>query len=301
MAFLDVLKKNKKRLLMGFLFGVVTLFCVIRGGIPLMLLVGAFIGVGTREYVSIINNKGMYPFLKLILFINYVLLLLVGFNKTEFIPFTIVVGTIAAFLAVIFKGRQPYIANVATTVLGFMFGALPIHVISIRQLNYDGSGIFHFSLNDGLGFIILVFFAILMTDVGAYFFGTRYGKRPLCPVISPKKTIEGAIGGSVAAIVTSMIIGGIIQLEWYHSLVVGVLATAFAQLGDLAESLLKRDAGVKDSGNSIPGHGGFLDRADSYIFSTPVAYYYLYYFVVNPNLFSELVESLRKAANAFGG
>lgn len=96
-----------------------------------------------------------------------------------------------------------------------------------------------------------------MTDVGGYVFGSKFGKHPLAPVVSPKKTIEGSIGGSLLAILTALLIGWIIHIEWYQSLIAGLLITTFAQLGDLAESLIKRDAGVKDSGNSLPGHGGF--------------------------------------------
>ena len=83
-------------------------------------------------------------------------------------------------------------------------------------------------------------------------------------------------------------------------MIAGLLITAFAQIGDLAESLIKRDAGVKDSGNALPGHGGFLDRADSYLFSTPVAYFYFKYFVVNNELTLDFISFARRAMNAVG-
>ena len=101
-------------------------------------------------------------------------------------------------------------------------------------------------------------------------------------VISPKKTIEGAIGGAFFAILSAVIVGYIVHLELWQSLLAGVVITLAAQFGDLFESMLKRDAGTKDSSNILPGHGGFLDRADSYVFTVAVTYYFFYYIVVNP-------------------
>ena len=86
-----------------------------------------------------------------------------------------------------------------------------------------------------------------------------------------------------------MVIGWYIGLEWYLSLSAGVLCTAFAQIGDLSESLIKRDAGVKDSGDSLPGHGGFLDRCDSYILTIPVMYYFCKYFVFSHDFFNNVI------------
>ena len=83
-------------------------------------------------------------------------------------------------------------------------------------------------------------------------------------------------------------------------MIVGLLITVFAQLGDLSESLIKRDAGVKDSGNSLPGHGGFLDRVDSFMFSAPVAYYFFKYFVISNSLWSEFVEVVHSVLKVIG-
>ena len=152
-------------------------------------------------------------------------------------------------------------------------------------------------LDQGAGFAVQV---AHRTDVGAYVCGSKFGKTPLAPVVSPKKTVEGAVGGSILALCTAMFIGWLIHIEWYQSLIAGFLITLFAQVGDLAESLIKRDAGVKDSGNSLPGHGGFLDRADSYLFSTPVAYFYFNYFVVSDQLTLDFISFARKALHAVG-
>lgn len=266
-----------------------------------MLLVMYVAYIGSKEYVSILEKKGFRPFLHLIILADICFVILTALKRFDLVPVVLTLGTIGAFTLVLCKGRQPYIANVATTILGFIYGGwLPCYVILLRQLNQDSLGFFTIKMSSGLGFLVLLFFTILMTDVGGYVFGSKFGKRPLAPVVSPKKTVEGAIGGSLLAIAAAMIIGFIIHIEWYQALIAGILITTFAQLGDLAESLIKRDAGVKDSGNSLPGHGGFLDRADSYLFSTPVAYFYFNYFVVSDQLTLDFLSFARKALHAVG-
>lgn len=301
MSLLETLNKNKLRITTGVIVGVIALLCVIFGGIPLMLMALVFSFWCSKEWVQILNNKGFYPFLSVMLAVNLLFALVTTFNRLELMAPVIAFGIISAFFAVLFKGRQPYIANVATTIAGFIYcGWLPCHIIMLRQLGTDGASLLGFSDNVGLGFLVLIFFVILMTDIGAYYVGSKFGKKPLCPVVSPKKTVEGAIGGGLFAVVTAFIVGYLIHLPWYYSLIAGVLVTVFAQLGDLSESLIKRDAGVKDSGNSLPGHGGFLDRVDSYMFSAPVAYYFFQYFVVSHTLWYEIIDFFKAALKFIG-
>lgn len=289
------------RVITGILIGVLVLGCVITGGIPLMLLVMYFVYICSKEYVGILEKKGFRPFIHLIIAADICFVILTAFKRFDLVPALLTLGTISVFCAVLWKGRQPYIANVATTMLGFLYcGWLPCYIILLRQINQDSLGFLSIKMGTGLGFLVLLFFTILMTDVGAYVFGSKFGKTQLAPVVSPKKTVEGAIGGSLLAILTSLLIGWLIHIEWYQSLIAGILITVFAQIGDLSESLIKRDAGVKDSGNSLPGHGGFLDRADSYLFSTPIAYFYFNYFVVSNQLTEDFVTFARKALHAVG-
>ncbi len=301
MGVLNLINNSTLRLITGVLIGFFVLGCVIAGGIPLMLLVMFVAFIGSKEYVDILKKKGFRPFLHLILAADICFVVLTALKRFDLVPVVLTLGTIGAFTLVLCKGRQPYIANVATTVLGFVYGGwLPCYVILLRQLNQDSLGFFTIKMCSGLGFLVLLFFTILMTDVGAYVCGSKFGKTPLAPVVSPKKTVEGAVGGSILALCTAMFIGWLIHIEWYQSLIAGFLITLFAQVGDLAESLIKRDAGVKDSGNSLPGHGGFLDRADSYLFSTPVAYFYFNYFVVSDQLTLDFISFARKALHAVG-
>lgn len=301
MSVLETLKKNKLRITTGVVIGLIALFCVIAGGIPLMIMAYAFSFWCSKEWVQILNNKGFYPFLSVILSVNLVFALLATFNRLDLMAPMIAFGIVAAFCAVLFKGRQPYIANVSTTIAGFIYcGWLPCHIIMMRRLGTESLGLLSISDNMGLGFLLLVFFAILATDIGAYYAGSKFGKRLLCPVVSPKKTVEGALGGGIFAVAVSMIVGYFINLAWYYALIAGILVTVFAQLGDLSESLIKRDAGVKDSGNSLPGHGGFLDRVDSFMFSAPVAYYFFQYFVVSHKLWYDIIDFINAGLKIVG-
>jgi phosphatidate cytidylyltransferase len=131
-------------------------------------------------------------------------------------------------------------------------------------------------LPTGLTATLVAFACIIGADIGAYIIGRAWGKTPLSN-ISPKKTVEGAVSGIITSIVVGMV--GSQLLGWPLSPLsggaLGTLIGITSLLGDLTESLMKRDAGVKDSGQLIPGHGGILDRTDSYVFTAPIVYYFV--------------------------
>lgn len=297
------LNKNATRMLTGLVMGIIALWCLLYGGIALLVLISIFVFVGSKEYVQILENKGFFPSLKVILFADAVLALLFYFNRFDMVAITFTICTMVSFMWVLFRGRQPYIANIATTILGFVYGGwFPLHLLLLRGLNAENyQGFLKLNIqNDGLGYVVLLFVIILLTDTGCYYFGKKFGKHKLAPVISPKKTVEGAIGGAFCAVVGAMIVGYYINLGPYNSLFLGLLCTASAQIGDLCESLIKRDAGVKDSGNILPGHGGFMDRADSYVFTIPVMFYYLKYFVVSQQLGLDFIDFVKDFIHAIG-
>ena len=145
--------------------------------------------------------------------------------------------------------------------------ALGYHLILLRNVELIGRQL-----------IFLLAGIIWCSDTGAYLVGRAFGKHKLGTPVSPRKTIEGTIGGLVVGTLTSFLLNAILlkeTLSWGHAVFIGLLLSVLGQLGDLSASLMKRTAGVKDSGHVIPGHGGFIDRCDSLIFSTPVLYYYL--------------------------
>ncbi|CCY62799.1 phosphatidate cytidylyltransferase [Clostridium sp. CAG:967] len=276
------LNKNATRMLTGFIMGTIAMGCIMLGGVALLCLLAVVIFFASKEYVKILEHKGFYPSLKIMLASEALLAIITYFDRTEYVALALTLCTFAAFMWVLFRGRQPYIANVSTTILGFVYcGYFPLHLQLLRDISSE-------QYHDGLGFVVMMFVAILLTDVGCYYAGTRFGKHKLAPVISPNKTIEGSVGGAVSAITGALIVGYFIGVEWYLSVVAGLICTAFAQIGDLCESLIKRDAGVKDSGNSLPGHGGFLDRTDSFVFTIPVMFYFCKYFIFSNDIMNYL-------------
>lgn len=132
-------------------------------------------------------------------------------------------------------------------------------------------------LPQGIGWVLIVFIAIWTTDTGAYFVGRALGGRKLLPEVSPKKTVSGAVGGLVFAILCTVIAGGLfighVSLDWWRFAILGLVVSIAGQAGDLVESALKRHYEVKDSGWLLPGHGGLLDRFDSLLLAAPIAYH----------------------------
>lgn len=143
-------------------------------------------------------------------------------------------------------------------------GFFPSYIIMLRAMPH------------GREFLLLLLAGGAACDVMAFATGKNFGRTKLLPEISPNKTVEGAIGGSLSCILVCFI-GGFyfIGINWHHALILGIITAIISQMGDLIESLFKRDVGKKDSGDVIPGHGGILDRVDSYIFIAFPAYYYI--------------------------
>ena len=199
--------------------------------------------------------------------------LLVLFQHPGFlIPLLTAYFLLLALMRLLRCGNQLQQAHfqLAWLMLGLWYLPLLLsHVISLRLLE------------QGRAWIFLTLLAIMGCDTLAYFIGSRFGRRKLYPAISPKKTVEGALGGLVGAILGVLLIGSSMlpQLGWLDIIFLGLLLGTAGQLGDLFESFLKRACQVKDSGSIIPGHGGILDRLDSLLFAFPLAYYlarYLY-------------------------
>lgn len=170
---------------------------------------------------------------------------------------------------VIFHGRLTF-ADVATAFAGVAYiSVFFLHILLLRQLTL------------GKILIWLLFISAWATDTFAYFCGKGFGKHKLCPSISPKKTVEGAAGGVIGCLVCVLLYCFIIakynnlNVNYVNAVVFSILASIFSQFGDLAASCIKREHGVKDYGNLIPGHGGILDRFDSALLIAPLVYYLL--------------------------
>jgi phosphatidate cytidylyltransferase len=157
----------------------------------------------------------------------------------------------------------------AWTVAGILYvGWLLSHFVALRELE------------SGRDWVLFALFTTFASDSTAYFIGRAWGRHRLAPSISPKKSLEGAIGGVAGAIIASLLLVMLLDLPIGYGAAVplAIAVSIFGQIGDLFESLFKRNTGIKDSGNAIPGHGGFLDRMDSIIFAGVVVYYYVILF-----------------------
>jgi len=174
------------------------------------------------------------------------------------------------FASEMYRKKDSPIENVAITVFPILYIALPISIINLLVFPEGKEILFQPNV------FIAVLVIIWIYDSGAYIFGVSFGKHRLFERISPKKSWEGAIGGTIVAIVSSYFIQLFVpEIGLVHWMVLSLLIAISATFGDLTESLIKRTVGVKDSGNFFPGHGGFLDRFDSLLFVVPVVVLYL--------------------------
>lgn len=156
-------------------------------------------------------------------------------------------------------------AEAALLLMGLLY--VPVLLVHLVWLH---------GLPDGVKWIFLLLIIVMSGDTAAFYTGCNLGKRKLYPIVSPNKSIEGAIGGLLGSLVGTFLAKGVFfpQLTVIDCFVLALVAGMLGQIGDLFESLLKRSFGVKDSGVIIPGHGGILDRLDSILFAAPVVYYY---------------------------
>lgn len=238
-----------------------------------MLIVGGAV----REYYTIAKVKGYAPFS--FLGISFAMLYVLGaflstqYVQAETLPKLILAATFfLLFLCFLKKGGKP-LQNLAISLFPIPYLAIPLSCI-LLILYYP----FQNNL-EGRGWVAYLFAVTMVTNIGGYCFGSLFGKSKLAPYISPGKSWEGALGGFLLAYGVSLAFyykADLFSLSFSfrEALLLGALLSILAQLGDLAESLLKRDAGVKDSAD-IPGLGGILDAVDSFVFTSPCLYLFL--------------------------
>ncbi|MFH1283657.1 MAG: phosphatidate cytidylyltransferase [bacterium] len=255
----------------------IILYVIYWGGIPFLLFILGVTTLGLREYLKFVK-KGGYLTNSIVGQVCGILFLLsIYLNKIEFLAVQCNQGTAMAlsfiilvlFLAEFFRSELNYaLLRVGITLLGIMLIVWTIgHLILIREIRPLG-----------MQYTFFLFLVIWAVDISAYATGYLFGKHKLYPKISPHKTVEGFLGGIVFGIIIAVIVY-LILLRKEFTLTETILLSFFiaimAQLSDLIESLVKRSVGVKDSSTLLPGHGGILDRFDSFIFSAPLFFYYL--------------------------
>lgn len=247
----------------------IVLGCIYYGNLPFLLMILVLAIFSINEFYNLMMKKGFFPAyyvgnVMTIFFITFSYYSL----KRSWEPAHSAILTIAVAIALIsgifLKREKDTIVDVAVTVLGMIYiGWFFSYLIFIRSLTDHG------------GYLFFLVFTVWAMDSAAYLAGKAFGHTPLAPSISPKKTWEGAIAGFIVCLLAAGIFSQTAQIDLWHAMILGVLIGITGQFSDLIESLIKRDAGVKDSSNIVPGHGGVLDRIDSFVLTAPLMYYYV--------------------------
>ncbi|WP_338011619.1 phosphatidate cytidylyltransferase [Desulforamulus aeronauticus] len=232
------------------------------GGWVLWLLVLIFFMLSSLEIAVILKGLHLQPSAWLIQVGGLITFASAYLYKDEYIGFTIVLLLFANLLLMVFQYPKTGPLDAFGNVTAVLYLANFVFFYLIR------------GLENGFVWLLLLLTATWASDTFAYFVGRVLGKHKLAPLLSPKKTIEGAVGGVIGSSLTALAFVKLVPvLPLWPVVLLGALIGIASLLGDLVESALKRQAGVKDSGNIIPGHGGMLDRFDSLLFTAPLVYY----------------------------
>jgi phosphatidate cytidylyltransferase len=268
-----------KRVLASAIFLPCLIVIARRGGYYYLALIDIMILLGLWEFYRMMEAKGLRPYKAMGILSGLVLSWYVFFQHgiyENLLLGIIFIGIMTLELARKEKGLAVY--HISVTVFGVFYVAwLGSHLILLRELPHLKG----LDYSMGFSFVIIVFVLTWCYDTGAYFVGSWLGRRPLLPSVSPGKTLEGAIGGIALSIVGILIARALLApyLSVPLAIGLGVVVSLVGQLGDLAESMIKRDVKIKDASETIPGHGGVLDRFDSLLFTSPLLYYFLKYVV----------------------
>ncbi len=266
-----------KRVLAAALLALIGIPAVLAGGIFYFAVIATLLGIAAWEFARIFQIAGYRAASPLV--VGGVLFILTTRNFfPNLAPATLTLGVLAAMtwhLLDYENGRDQAAADFAVTVSGIVYlGWIGSHLIDLRNLE------------NGLWWFFIVLGSVWIADSFAYFIGVRFGKHRLSPRLSPKKSWEGYWGGVVfgtlGAVALTVVLGrlGGPTLSWWKGAALGAALSILTTLGDLGESMLKRQAGVKDSGNLIPGHGGVLDRIDSWLWGGALGYFLIIWFLL---------------------
>lgn len=239
--------------------------------------------IAWHEFSTMLQNKDIKVFYSLGFLANILILGCAWLGNSQEMIMVLFFSTILFLLKIVASSNYFTVVDAAFSLFGIVYiGISFAHLLLLRFT--DNSLYIHTSwgtLSAGAAYLWLAFIGTWANDTFAYFIGSHFGKNKLCPLISPGKTIEGALGGLLGSVVAILLLGSIFKLPLGHCLIMGILVGSVAPVGDLAESAMKRFAGVKDSGKILPGHGGILDRFDSILFTVPVVYYYMHAFILH--------------------
>jgi len=271
------LKSLAVRSLIVLIFGPLIIFLVWKGGYFLFALVLLVTTVSYWEFVVLSQKKGAFAQFVTGEAILVAVVLALFFNKAALLP-VVLLGVILTLFVELYRKKASPLLNAATTLFGaFFFSLLFGSFLLIRELPI----VHNIEYVQAGEWLLMLILTTWVCDSAAYFIGSSFGRHKLMPRISPNKSVEGAVAGFLFAILAAWgcHLWFIDTLSILDSMAIGAIAGSFGQYGDLLESMLKRDADVKDSSSLIPGHGGMMDRFDSLTVSAPVMYLYLIFVV----------------------
>jgi phosphatidate cytidylyltransferase len=255
------------------------------GGVPFALLIAVASFLGMLEFYGGARKHNIRPHIvlgmiagMLVLYFGWSWKLFEMMDLIYLIP-TFTGLVLLSLIFELFRGHRSPMINVSVTIFGVAYIALlMLHFIWLRNL--EGSvTVASRTMNLGAWYVMFVLLTSWALDTGAYFSGKFYGRHKLAPSLSPGKTWEGSIGGFACALIVAAVVGAVIHMPQPHALILGALIGVFGQVGDLTESAIKREIGVKDFGALLPGHGGVMDRLDSLLFTAPIAFWYIVTFL----------------------
>jgi len=274
----------------GLLIGIFGLIVVLLGDWYFTIAIALLTYLALIEFFRMAEFTGIKPATKTTLFscliiITSTYLETTGLIDKEIANSIVPICSVGICTWLLLQPKSGTISDIAASIFGlFYLGLLPSYWIKLRALEtgLSNSGVTflsNFSNSIGLYLTLTSCFLIVASDIGSYFIGKSFGKRSLSP-ISPSKTIEGLIGGISCSILLAIFFAFVLNLAnpLLIGILYGLLISLMALVGDLIESMMKRDAKIKDSGTFLPGHGGILDRIDSYIFTPSVIYYIIIIF-----------------------
>ena len=274
----------------GLIIGIFGLIVVLLGDWYFTIAIALLTYLALLEFFRMAEFTGIKPATKTTLFscliiITSTYLETTGLIDKEIANSILPICSVGICTWLLLQPKSGTISDIAASIFGlFYLGFLPSYWIKLRALEtgLSNSGVTllsNFSNSIGLYLTLTSCFLIVASDIGSYFIGKSFGKRSLSP-ISPSKTIEGLIGGISCSILLAIFFAFVLNLgnPFLIGILYGLLISLMALVGDLIESMMKRDAKIKDSGSFLPGHGGILDRIDSYIFTPSVIYYIIIIF-----------------------
>ena len=274
----------------GLIIGIFGLIVVILGDFYFAIGITILTYLALLELFRMAEFTGIKPATKTTLFSCFILIIstyleLKGIIGKEISTAVLPISSIAICTWLLLQPKPGKISDIATSIFGlFYLGFLPSYWIRLRELdsifissNYEGSRLLDLGYISGFNITLISCLIIVSSDIGSYLFGKSFGKKSLS-LISPSKTVEGLIGGIFCSVLTGIIFTYLFNWKYYLIIgfVFGIVISLMALVGDLIESMMKRDAKLKDSGDLLPGHGGILDRIDSYIFTPSLIYYIIF-------------------------